>query len=102
MTLVDLGKGSATLANNPDGNSGKSGFGLYVHFLMASRGITNQKALLELLEGIDYKVPAQNLSNWLSGTRPPERFLTALEEVLELSEEQKSELYRKYIYEVRV
>lgn len=102
MTLVDLAKGSARVASNSDHHSRKSGFGLYVNYLMATRGVTNQKELLERLEGVGYKTVPQNLSNWMSGTRPPERFLIALVDALQLSEEQEFELYRKYINEVRV
>lgn len=80
-----------------------SGFGYYVHKLMSSRRITRQKQLIQRLKNrADFHVRPQNLSNWFHGTQPPTEYLQALIITLELTQEEKTELYRKYVEESRL
>lgn len=87
---------------NGDGKP-MSGFGYYVHRLMSSRRITRQKQLAQRLKSrANFDVRPQNLSNWFHGTQPPTEYLQALIIALELTEEEKTELYRKYVEESRL
>lgn len=80
-----------------------SGFGYYVHKLMSSRRITRQKQLAQRLKKrADFDVRPQNLSNWFHGTQPPTEYLQALIIALSLTEQEKAELYRKYVEESRL
>lgn len=105
-TAVNEKRNQGSLTNNHNNHNNHSegrrtGFGLYVYRLMVDRGMTEQKELLEVLRGVGYDTVAQNLSNWLSGTRPPKEFLAALIQALELSAAEEVELYRKYVWEAR-
>lgn len=95
-----------TIRNDIDENGNEkpmSGFGYYVHELMSSRRITRQKGLARLLKSrTGFEVRPQNLSNWFHGTQPPTEYLQALITGLELTEEEKTKLYRKYVEESRL
>ncbi len=90
------------MQTNGNGGQKMSGFGLYVFKLMASRGITRQKELRFWLKTNGYETTPQNLSNWLHGTHPPQRFVQCLVEALALNAAEESELYRKYVWESRL
>lgn len=89
------------LGNDENGKEDKSmsGFGFCVIELMAKRRMSQQKELLLALRGVGYTTKAQNLSNWLHGTRPPREFVQAVVKALNLSREEEAELYRKYVWE---
>lgn len=98
--------GNSVMRNDVDDNGGSkpySGFGYYVHELMSQRRITQQKELARLLRNkANFQTRPQNLSNWFHGTQPPPDYLRALVKALDLTDEEKTELYRKYVEESRL
>jgi hypothetical protein len=74
-------------------------FGATVLQLMARRGISRWSCLVEVLRRGGYEFKASRISNWAYGRHSVDRhFGQALAEVLQLTEEEETQLARAYLF----
>lgn len=77
---------------------GLSAFGRHLFALMLSRDLRNFARLRDVLGEGGYKVHRQTVQNYVTGTNePPPRFVRNVGAALDLSEEERRDLYRIYV-----